>query len=280
MNLEYSLVFLGERNKKKILADISSNLKLAMASYQVIFLTKTPSKEKLSEINTQLNFKTIVFDKQASNDEMVETLVQTESLGTLILFRENYVNINFKDINKMIELNSRGNMLVVSKQNKKENVVTKVFKVIKTFFVRLLLGVQLFDGEADIVLLDRVLASTMIEMRGRSAALTKVNGWSGITPKYVGIDEQPKTKTKFPIKIFTPLIVISSIFMLLIITDIILSVLNVNIMFLGWFSLIAVQIGIFIMLIYSITKTCFRLKFGDISHVNQANILNKIDNFD
>src|SRR5574344_2052496 len=279
--LEYSLVFLGERNKKKILEEIYSKLGLINPAYQVIFLTNKMSKnDNLSNINKHLNFKTIIFDSFATNEEMFETLIQKENLGTVILFKESAININFKEINKMIELNSKNSILVVSKQNKKENLFQKIYHYIKDFFAHLFLGIHLFDSEADIILLDKILISTMTEMPGKSATLTKVNGWIGIEPKYVTIDEQPKEKIRFSIKSLIPVIIISSILLLLILGDILFSIFKTNIPFLVLFLYIIIQVAVLALLIYSLTRVLFKLKFGNISYVHEANIINEIDNFD
>jgi hypothetical protein len=72
--MEYSFVFLGKRNRKKILEDISAKVKLLFPSYQIVFLTNNkPKTEKLSTINKNLNFKTIIFKETSTNDEMFET---------------------------------------------------------------------------------------------------------------------------------------------------------------------------------------------------------------
>jgi hypothetical protein len=279
--LEFSLVFLGERNKKKILEEISSKIKLVYPNFQVIFLTnQNPKNEQLSTINKNLNYKTIVFDTFATNEEMFETIIQKEDVGTVILFKETAVNINFNDINRMIEQNSRGAMLVVSKQKKKENIFRKVFQPIKDFFARIFLGVRLFNGEADIILLDKILISTMTEMPGKSASLTKINGWAGVEPKYVTIDEQPKVlKNKIVLKDFVPVIAISSLFLLFIVADIVLGVLKVKIPFIWLFLFIIVQVALLAFLLYTLTKTLFRIKLGKM-YAREINILDEIDNFD
>ncbi len=279
--MEFSLVFLGERNKKKILEEISSKIKLVYPNFQVIFLTnQNPKNEQLSTINKNLNYKTIVFDTFATNEEMFETIIQKEDVGTVILFKETAVNINFNDINRMIEQNSRGAMLVVSKQKKKENIFRKVFQPIKDFFARIFLGVRLFNGEADIILLDKILISTMTEMPGKSASLTKINGWAGVEPKYVTIDEQPKVlKNKIVLKDFVPVIAISSLFLLFIVADIVLGVLKVKIPFIWLFLFIIVQVALLAFLLYTLTKTLFRIKLGKM-YAREINILDEIDNFD
>ncbi len=277
----YSLVFLGERNKKKLLEEIASKLKLSTSSFQVIFLTNTtPKKDNFNNIDKYLKFKTFVFDNYATNEEMFETLVQRENLGSVILFKESAVNINFNDVNKIIEQNSHKNMLVVSKQNKSDNIFFKIFHYIKDFFTHLFLGIHLYDGEADIILLDKLLVSIMNEIPGKSAALTKINGWSGVEPKYVKIDEQPKIKSKISIRLLTPVIVISLLLILSIVGDILISVLNVSIPFLALFFFILVQIALCILLCYTITKTLFKFKFGNIVYVQEANIREVINNFD
>lgn len=277
----YSLVFLGERNKKKLLEEISSKLKLNTSSFQVIFLTNTtPKKDNFSNVNKYLNFKTFVFDNYATNEEMFETLVQRESLGSVILFKESAININFNDVNKMIEQNSRKTMLVVSKQNKSNNVFGKIFHYFKDFFAHLFLGVHLYDGEADIILLDKLLISIMNEIPGKSAALTKINGWSGVEPRYVKIDEQPKIKLKFSIRLLVPVIIISFLLLTSIVGDILISVLNVSAPFLVMFLFILVQVALLILLFYTITKTLFRIKFGNIVYVQEANVIEIINNFD
>jgi hypothetical protein len=280
--MEYSFVFLGKRNRKKILEDISAKVKLLFPSYQIVFLTNNkPKTEKLSTINKNLNFKTIIFKETSTNDEMFETFIKQQDIGNVILFKESAVNINFNYINKMIEYNRKGNLLIVSKQEKKESILNKIFKPIKNFLARIFLGVKLFDAEADIVLLDKVLVSTMNEIPGKSAGLTKINGWAGIEPKYVTIDKQfTKEKQKNNIRDFYPLIAISSLLILFVITDVLFGVLKIQMHFLLFFLFIIAQVSVLVLLLYSLTKIFFRLKFGKISYTNEAEIVEEIDNFE
>lgn len=278
--MEFSLVFLGNRDRKKFLEEISSKIKLIYSSYQVVFLTNKIPDSKLLNINKYINFKTIIFGSSATNEEMFETFVQKTETQTIILFKENTRNINFNDINKMIDRNQKGDMLIVSKQSKKPNILMKIFKSVKDFFTRIFLGVRLFNGEGDIILLDKTLISTMKEMPGKSAVLTKINCWAGIEPKYITIAEQPKQKIKYSTKDLLPIIIILSIFLLFIIIDIILGVLAVTIPFIWLFLLVVIQIVIFALVLYYFTKIMFNIQYGSMRYIPQARIINETDNFD
>jgi hypothetical protein len=284
----YSLVFVGERNKKKILEGISSKLKLIPSSYQVIFLTTTPpGKEKLSNIYSNINYKTLLFDQGATNDEMFEAFIQADGLNglnglsTVILFKESASEINFADVNRMIEKNKNGANLVVSKQDKGDNIVRKASEYLRRIFSKIFLGVRIFNSEADIVLLDELLVSTMKEVRGKSSLLTKTNAWSGIEPQYVSINPQPKLKNKnLPFSQYIPIMVMGFILFLMIIGNIVFAVLNVSLPFLGWFGYIVGELAILGILLHYITKLMFRLRFGDVSFVKDVEIIKEINNFD
>ena len=253
----YNLVFLGNRDRNKILEDISSNFRLISSSYQVIFLTNTKPTDKI-ETNKKLNYKTIVFESSAKNEEMFETYIQKEGKDSIILFDETAINIDWNDIINMIKKHSNGSsMLIVSKQKDEENFFQKIFFNIKNFFAKIFLGFKIFKGNAEIVLLDKVLVSTIKEIPGRSATLTKINGWSGIEPKYIEIAEQPKQniKLKYNSNDFISVIIFSFIFLSFIATDIILGVLHISLPFLLIFLFIVLHIGMLSLLLYFLTKT-------------------------
>ena len=85
----YSFVFLGERNRRKVLEDLTSRIGLSSPSYQVVFLTnKNVEKENLSNEFRHTNFKTIVYKESSTPEQMFENLVHSENLGTVVLFKE------------------------------------------------------------------------------------------------------------------------------------------------------------------------------------------------
>lgn len=281
--MEYNLVFVGNRDRNKIIEDISSNLRLITSSYQVIFLTNKKPIDKINTTNKKINYKTIVFESSATNEEMFETYIQKEGKESIILFNETAINIDWTDILNMIKRHSNGNnLLIVSKQKDDENILKKIFFNIKNFFAKIFLGIKIFKGNAEIVLLDKLLVSTIKEMPGRSATLTKINGWSGIEPKYIDIQEQPKQniKLKYKTKDFISVIISSSIFLLFIIADIILGVLHIPLSFILLFLFIVLHIGILALLLYFLTKTLFRINYGNLKYVSKAKIIDEIDNFD
>lgn len=280
-NMEYNLVFLGERNKKKILEDISSNLSLPRSTYQVTFLTNNEMKKnKFSKINKNLNFNTITYEKHSTNESMFESFIQKEGLKNVILFKDSAIDLNFKDINKMIEQQKNGSLLIVSKQDKKENFFRKTFKVVRDFLTKLFLGIRLFDDNADVILFDRLLVAIMQEMPGKSSILTKINAWAGVTPTYVKINSQPPQVKKYKLKEFTSVLTISGILLLLIVADIILLALSVKMHFIWLLLIVAMHFVLLILLLYSVTKKVFKVKFGDVGPVPEARILHEFDNFD
>lgn len=279
--MKYSLVFLGDRNRKKILEDISSNLTLPFSAYQVVFLSNSDfKKENLSNINGHLNFKTLIYEKFSSSESMFESFIQNQNTGNIILFKESAMNLNFRDVNRMIAEQKKGSLLVVSKQNIKENWFVKTLKNIRNFLVKLFLNVSLFEDSADIILFDRLLIATMQEMPGKSAALSKVNAWTGISPKYISIDNQPKQKTSYRFKDFISVLILSIFFVGLLTTDIVLGVLKIKTPFILIIGIVALHLLTLISLTYIITKKLFLIKFGNLGVVPEANLLYEIDNFD
>ncbi len=278
----YSFVFLGERNKHKILEEFSSKIRLSTTSYQVIFLSNKPQKpEKLSETFRRINFKTIIFKESAESEEMFETLIHSENLGTVILFKESAENINFNDVNKMLEQNSRGAKIVISKQNKSTNWFFKTWQTIRNFFVKIFLGFNLYPGEADIVLMDNILVSTLSEMIGKSAVLTKVNAWSGVEPKVVTIDAQPqKPKENLNIRTFSYVLFWECVLLGMIVGNVLFAVLNVAVPFLAMFAYIVVEVGVFGLFMYTLTRALFKVYFGKVGLVTETEIVNIINNFD
>lgn len=276
----YTFVFVGERERGKILEELTSKISLSSSAYQVLFLNnKDYTKEDLS-IYSHINFRTIIFRESATQDEMFETVVQGESLGTVILFKESAVKVNFKYINQMIDQNRNGHKIVISKQDKHANIFTRAFNQVKKFLIRVFLGIKLYPGEADIILIDQVLVSTMSEMDGKSGFLTKVNGWAGIEPKTVTIDEQKSVKKSYSIKNFVFPIIYEWLFVLMLIGNIIFSVLNIKIPFLGMFSYILAEIALFGMFIYTLSKSLFRQEFGNINYTLKNEIVKIINNFE
>ena len=277
----YSFVFLGERNRRKILEELTSKVGLPSPAYQVVFLTnKKVEKENLSNEFRHTNFKTIVFKESSTPEQMFESLVHSENLGTVVLFKESAKNINFSDVDRMIEKNSRGAKVVVSRQNKSENWLTKSWETIKSFFTKIFFGLKLYPGEADIILLDSILVSTLSEMTGKSALLSKVNGWAGVEPKTVTIPLQEKTKQKKSKRCFLFPSVWAGIFVAMLVGLILFVTLNVNLTFLGWFSYVVGMVAFFGISVYTFSRALFNYHFGEISFTTQAEAIQIIDNFD
>ena len=277
----YSFVFLGERNRRKILEELTTKVGLPSPSYQVVFLTnKNVEKENLSNEFRHTNFKTIVYKESSTPEQMFESLVHSENLGTVVLFKESAKNINFSDVDRMIEKNSRGAKVVVSRQNKSENWLTKSWETIKSFFTRIFFGLKLYPGEADIILLDSILVSTLSEMTGKSALLSKVNGWAGVEPKTVTIPLQEKTKQKKSKRCFLFPSVWAGLFIAMLVGLILFVTLNVNLTFLGWFSYVVGMVAFFGISVYTFSRALFNYHFGEISFTTQAEAIQIIDNFD
>lgn len=277
----YSFVFLGERNRRKVLEDLTSRIGLPSPSYQVVFLTnKNVEKENLSNEFRHTNFKTIVYKESSTPEQMFESLVHSENLGTVVFFKESAKNINFSDVDRMIEKNSRGAKVVVSRQNKSENWLTKSWETIKSFFTKIFFGLKLYPGEADIILLDSILVSTLSEMTGKSALLSKVNGWAGVEPKTVTIPLQEKTKQKKSKRCFLFPSVWAGIFVAMLVGLILFVTLNVNLTFLGWFSYVVGMVAFFGISVYTFSRALFNYHFGEISFTTQAEAIQIIDNFD
>ena len=277
----YSFVFLGERNRRKVLEDLTSRIGLPSPSYQVVFLTnKNVEKENLSNEFRHTNFKTIVYKESSTPEQMFESLVHSENLGTVVLFKESAKNINFSDVDRMIEKNSRGAKVVVSRQNKSENWLTKSWETIKSFFTKIFFGLKLYPGEADIILLDSILVSTLSEMTGKSALLSKVNGWAGVEPKTVTIPLQEKTKQKKSKRCFLFPSVWAGLFIAMLVGLILFVTLNVNLTFLGWFSYVVGMVAFFGISVYTFSRALFNYHFGEISFTTQAEAVQIIDNFD
>lgn len=277
----YSFVFLGERNRRKVLEDLTPRIGLPSPSYQVVFLTnKNVEKENLSNEFRHTNFKTIVYKESSTPEQMFETLVHSENLGTVVLFKESAKNINFSDVDRMIEKNSRGAKVVVSRQNKSENWLTKSWETIKSFFTKIFFGLKLYPGEGDIILLDSILVSTLSEMTGKSALLSKVNGWAGVEPKTVTIPLQEKTKQKKSKRCFLFPSVWAGIFVAMLVGLILFVTLNVNLTFLGWFSYVVGMVAFFGISVYTFSRALFNYHFGEISFTTQAEAIQIIDNFD
>lgn len=277
----YSFVFLGERNRRKVLEDLTSRIGLPSPSYQVVFLTnKNVEKENLSNEFRHTNFKTIVYKESSTPEQMFENLVHSENLGTVVLFKESAKNINFSDVDRMIEKNSRGAKVVVSRQNKSENWLTKSWETIKSFFTKIFFGLKLYPGEADIILLDSILVSTLSEMTGKSALLSKVNGWAGVEPKTVTIPLQEKAKQKKSKRCFLFPSVWAGLFIAMLVGLILFVTLNVNLTFLGWFSYVVGMVAFFGISVYTFSRALFNYHFGEISFTTQAEAIQIIDNFD
>ena len=281
-NMFYSFVFVGDINKKEILANLSSNIDLPVNSYKVIFLNdKKTEKENILREFSHINFKTYVFKENSTYEQMFEALINNEkNLGTIIYFKNSVKKFKVSDINQMIEQNSRGAKIVVSKQCKNSFWFNKIVSPIKKLFTKFFLGITLYPGEADIILIDEVLASTMVEMVGKSTFLTSVNGWAGVEPKTVIIPEQQKTKNNNSKKCFLPPVILGIISILLIVSSIVLGAFNVNISFLGWFVIIVFNFAVLLSCIYLLTKSIFKFKNGDISYTPKAEIIEIIDNLD
>lgn len=275
--MKYSFVFVGERDEKQTVNNLISKINLPHAAIQVIFLTTKNNVETFE--NCPVRVRTIVFKQTASSKQMFETLVQNESLGTVVLFKEGVEVKDFSDVQRMIGLCQGGEKLVVSNRIKQENVFLKALNKIKSFFVKLCLGVKTFRGEADVILLDNVLVETLSQLEGKSAYLTSVNGWAGVEEKNVTVDVEQKQKSKLPLRNLTYPLICAGILLLMIVGNILFSVLNVSLPFLAIFAYIAVEVAIFCFFIYLLTKMLFFAKYGNIAYTLKSDVLFTYDNF-
>ena len=279
--MKYSLVFLGNRNRRQILEEVSSKITLPSINYEVIFLTNKPyEKENLSNDFRHTNFRTIIYNESSNSNQMFESLVHKENLGTVVLFKESAKKFDMKDVNKMIEKNNRGAKIVVSRQNKNETIFLKTWNGVKNFFTKIFFGVNLYPGEADIIILDNILVSTLNEMTGKSALLTKVNGWAGVDPQTVTIMKQERVKTKKSKRCFLFPLIWAAIFLAMIVGTILFAVFNVDLKFLGWFAYSILEIGVLGIFIYLLSRAIFKYHFGEIAFTTEAEVVQIIDNFD
>ncbi len=275
----YSLVFTINGNINEILEKIYSEIVLSPNQYQVVFLTnKEISKVALN--SNKINYKIFTFEENATKEEMFESFIQTENLNNIILFKNPLKNFDFKAINKMIQSNQDGQYLIISKQEKQQNLIIKYLQKFKNFFIKLFFGIKLYPGEADIILLDSVLVSTLKEMKGKSNILTKANGWIGIEPKVIQIEKQNNQKSYFNVKNYILPICITFFFLCLITGNILFSVFNVQLPFLAYFSYLIFEILILGLIIYTTLKSNLICTLGNLKNVNPAKIIDIYDNFD
>ena len=278
----YSFVFLGERNRKQILKEMASNIALPSSSYQILFLTNKEQKnENLFKDFNKINFKTIVYKNSANNEEMFESLVHSNlTLGTVVLIKESAVNLNFKDLNNFVERHKNGAKIVVAKQVKNQTFFAKISNPIKKFFAKIFMGLKLFPGEANVVLLDNVLVSTLSEINGKSALLTKVNGWIGVEAKTAPISQQPKQKKNLNISLLKFPLIWTALFLGMIVGNVLFAVLNVSIPFLAYFAYALVEFAFLVLTAYSAAKVYFKLELGKIDHTSPADVVKIIDNYE
>ena len=130
---------------------------------------------KYKGIKTE-NVVECIFDDNAKPDEVLNTLIPKCGGQNLVLARK-IENNNFAPLLEVAKNLKDQNQVVVIK--KKNNVFTKFFKMIFSYFVRFLYGYELFDSNLSVMSFGEV-PFTVLRQTENCSTFTKINKWGGL----------------------------------------------------------------------------------------------------
>lgn len=271
MNL--TLLVVGERNIKKILQELEKEFILDCEDFNVVFLT---NKIKETNFETKISFQVLEFNNSSEN-EMLEYAFSNLNLKNVLLFKESYTNFKINEVNKMLEKLTKKNFdLIVSKQNKKTNFLTKAIKIVSNFFIKLFVGCKAYNGEADFMFLSEFAVSIVKQSPNKSAKYLKLNNFSGISEENSPINVQQKIKKPLCFKNFRTCIVLYSLLIILIAGNVCLSAFNVKISTIVNIIYILFDIAVFGLAFFSTIKFLIFNKYGKINFINEATLTQNI----
>ncbi len=265
MNL--TLLVVGERNYEKILQELEKDFILDCEDFNVVFLT---GKAKKVKIKTNISFQILEF-KNTSENEMLEYAFANLKLKNVLVFKESYTNFKPVEANKMLEKLAKKNFdLIVSKQNKKTNFATKIFKNLSNFFVKLFTGCSVYKGEADIMFLSDFAVSIVKQSPNKSAKYLKLNNFSGINEENSTISVQQKNKKHFNFKNFKLCMFLYFFLLAMITCNICLACLNVNVKTIFQIIFILLELAVFGIAFFATIKFLIFAKFGKLNFINEG----------
>ena len=271
MNL--TLLVVGERNFDKILQELEKDFILDCEDFNVVFLTR---KAKEVKIKTKISFQILEF-KNAKENEMLEYAFANLNLKNVLLFKESYTNFKTIEANKMLEKLAKKNFdLITSKQNKKNNILTRIFKEISNFFIKLFTGCSVYKGEADIMFISEFAVSIVKQSPNKSAKYLKLNNFSGINEENSSISVQQKNKKPFDFKNFKICIILYFVLLAMITCNICLACLNVNITTIVKIVYILLEVTVFGIAFFATIKFLIFAKFGKLNFINEATLTQTI----
>lgn len=160
--------------------------------------------KKCTEIKKSFQVIVNMFPINATENGMIDTCFRNEDFESVILVRENSLDLSSEIFNMLIE-NGTKNNIVMFKRLRKENKLKKFLstsakKLCKKFF-----GFTFFEGDISI----QYFGQNVVEiLREVNAFLpTKINKWIGIEIKYIDTPKVVSLENKLPKKIILPTII-------------------------------------------------------------------------
>lgn len=280
--MKYSLIFSLEKNNciDEMIKFFKEKFCVIPPEFELIFLIDEENENKFSEIadvESGLNIRAFCFDKETTEDMRIESAVDKIHGDSLILSRSSFLCKNLNIYNRIIELHSSGKHIVVSKQDKHDNVF---FDYVRKFYgktLKFLYGFDTYPGEADVILLDKQAVDILKATPGRSPLLTKFNNWCGYEIGSVKVPvsttKSPKTKAKkSDVYSFCSF---SVIFAALLSTQIALHFLH-PVSTISNITFIAFEVGSLLLSGYFLFRILFKKKYGELSMVPSAIIKKEV----
>lgn len=208
------ITFIFPLKKRKLQENFLENFNVFSDEVQVYFALEEGEKLNLLPVSNVTAF-IAYFNKDTSEEDMIESLVGKITTQTLVIVRDGEVPVSFSALKECVVKQREGYDIVLMKKNKKENKFKNFFSNMLKAFASKMFGFKFFEGELTVEVFG-MNALNILKTNG-TGNLSKIDRWVGANIFYVSADVEKKTfksKKQKGLKISTALNILAFILVL------------------------------------------------------------------
>lgn len=256
------ITFIFPLKKRKIQENFLENFNVFSDEVQVYFALEEGEKLNLLPVSNVTAF-IAYFNKDTSEEDMIESLVGKITTQTLVIVRDGEVPVSFSALKECVVKQREGYDIVLMKKNKKENKFKNFFSNMLKAFASKMFGFKFFEGELTVEVFG-MNALNILKTNG-TGNLSKIDRWVGANIFYVSADVEKKTfksKKQKGLKISTALNILAFILVLA-------GTITLGVMFsLPWLAvlgLIFANLVFATLSVYNLLRLYTNVKVGDLT---------------
>ncbi len=256
------ITFIFPLKKRKLQENFLENFNVFSDEVQVYFALEEGEKLNLLPVSNVTAF-IAYFNKDTSEEDMIESLVGKITTQTLVIVRDGEVPVSFSALKECVVKQREGYDIVLMKKNKKENKFKNFFSNMLKAFASKMFGFKFFQGELTVEVFG-MNALNILKTNG-TGNLSKIDRWVGANIFYVSADVEKKTfksKKQKGLKISTALNILAFILVLA-------GTITLGVMFsLPWLAvlgLIFANLVFATLSVYNLLRLYTNVKVGDLT---------------